>query len=185
MDRAFGVILKNSAYLKVTEIFFPGFFFFFLILYFAFWDMLFPGGASAKEPTYRCRRQKTQVWSLDWEDPLKEGMATTPVFLPWESTWTAELGGLQSVRSQRVRRPKQLTHTHTRCEILVKINFFCRGHPIILVPFIEKTFCSLMNCLYNFEKISLVYWGVLFLWSVCLSLCKVLMGRKTNLKTGS
>ena len=127
-------------------------FFFFAILYFAFWDMLFLGGASGKEPTCQCRRQKTQVWSLGWEDPLKEGMATTPVFLSWESTWTAELDGLQSMRSQRVRRPEQLIHTHTRCEILVKINFFCRRHPIILVPFVEKTFCSPMNCLYNFDK---------------------------------
>ena len=26
--------------------------------------------------------QETWVQSLDWEDPLEEGMATTPVFLP-------------------------------------------------------------------------------------------------------
>ena len=25
------------------------------------------------------------AWSLDWEDPLEEGMAATPVFLPGES----------------------------------------------------------------------------------------------------
>ena len=29
--------------------------------------------------------QETQVWSLDREDPLEKGMATTPVFLPGES----------------------------------------------------------------------------------------------------
>ena len=28
--------------------------------------------------------QKTRVRSLGWEDPLKKGMATTPVFLPGE-----------------------------------------------------------------------------------------------------
>ena len=28
--------------------------------------------------------QETWVQSLDWEDPLEEGMATTPVFLPGE-----------------------------------------------------------------------------------------------------
>ena len=42
------------------------------------------------------------VQSLGWEDPLEEGMATTPVFLPGESPWTKEPGGLQSMGSQRV-----------------------------------------------------------------------------------
>ena len=28
--------------------------------------------------------QETQVRSLGWEDPLEEGMATAPVFLPGE-----------------------------------------------------------------------------------------------------
>ena len=30
--------------------------------------------------------QEKQVLFLDWEDPLEKGMATTPVFLPEEST---------------------------------------------------------------------------------------------------
>ena len=29
--------------------------------------------------------RETLVQSLGWEDPLEEGMATTPVFLPGES----------------------------------------------------------------------------------------------------
>ena len=45
--------------------------------------------------------QETWVLSLGWEDPLEEGMAT-PVFLPGESLWTEEPGGLQSLGSQRV-----------------------------------------------------------------------------------
>jgi len=32
--------------------------------------------------------QKTWVRSLGGEDPLEEGMATTPVFSPGESPWT-------------------------------------------------------------------------------------------------
>ena len=157
MGRAFGVIFEELCLPQGHRDFF--FLFFFVILYFAFWDMLLPGGASGKEHTCQRRRQKTQVWSLGWEDPLKEGMATTPVFLPWESTWTEELGGLQSMGSQIVRHfwaTNSQTHTHKhmhiRCDSLVKINFFCRGHTIILVPFVEKTFCSPMNCLYNFDK---------------------------------
>ena len=38
--------------------------------------------------------QETEVWSLGWEDPLKEGMATTPVFLLGESSWTEVPGEL-------------------------------------------------------------------------------------------
>ena len=37
---------------------------------------------------------ETWVRSLDWEDPLEEGMATTCVFLPGESAGTEEPGGL-------------------------------------------------------------------------------------------
>ena len=46
--------------------------------------------------------QQTLVPSLDWEDPLEEGMATSPVFLPEESPWTEEPGGLQLMGLQRV-----------------------------------------------------------------------------------
>ena len=45
---------------------------------------------------------KTWVQSLGWEDPLEEGMETTPVFLPGESPWTEKSGGLQSMGSQGV-----------------------------------------------------------------------------------
>ena len=37
--------------------------------------------------------QETQVWSLDREDPLEKGMATTPVFLPGESHGQRRLEG--------------------------------------------------------------------------------------------
>ena len=46
---------------------------------------------------------ETWVRSLGWEDPLEEGMQPTPVFLPGESPWTGEPGGLLSMGSQRVR----------------------------------------------------------------------------------
>ena len=46
--------------------------------------------------------QETGVRSLGWENPLEEGMATSPVFLPGESPWTEEPGGPQSMGSQRV-----------------------------------------------------------------------------------
>ena len=46
---------------------------------------------------------ETQVRSLDWEDPLEEGMATHSSILAWRIPWTEEPGGLQSMGSHRVR----------------------------------------------------------------------------------
>ena len=46
--------------------------------------------------------QETWVWSLDWEDPLEEGMATHSSILAWRIPWTEEPGGLQSMGLQRV-----------------------------------------------------------------------------------
>ena len=43
------------------------------------------------------------VRSLGREDPLEEEMATHSSILAWESRWTEEPGGLQSMGSQRVR----------------------------------------------------------------------------------
>ena len=45
---------------------------------------------------------ETWVQSLGWEDPLRRAWQPTPVFLPGESPWTEELGGLQSMGSQEV-----------------------------------------------------------------------------------
>ena len=41
--------------------------------------------------------------SLGWEDPLEEEMAIHSSILAWRIPWTEEPGGLQSMRSQRVR----------------------------------------------------------------------------------
>ena len=47
--------------------------------------------------------QEAQIQSLDWEEPLEKGIATHSSILAWRIPWTEELGGLQSMRSQRVR----------------------------------------------------------------------------------
>ena len=44
-----------------------------------------------------------EVWFLDQEDPLEEGMATHSSILAWRIPWTEEPGKLQSMGSQRVR----------------------------------------------------------------------------------
>ena len=40
--------------------------------------------------------QETQVRSLNWEDPLEEGMVTHSGILAWRILWTEEPGGLYS-----------------------------------------------------------------------------------------
>ena len=48
----------------------------------------------------------TEMWvqSLGWDNPLEDGMATHSSILAWKIPWMEELGGLQSITSQRVGR---------------------------------------------------------------------------------
>ena len=63
--------------------------------------MGFPSGSVVKNLP---AMQETQFWSLGWEDPLEEGMATHCSILAWRIQWTEEPGELQSMGSQRVRQ---------------------------------------------------------------------------------
>ena len=45
--------------------------------------------------------EEMQVWSLGWEDPMEEGMATHSRILTWKVSW-AFPGGLQSMGLQRI-----------------------------------------------------------------------------------
>ena len=47
-------------------------------------------------------RQESWIRSLGLEDHLEEGKATHSSILAWKITWTEELGGLQSMGSQKV-----------------------------------------------------------------------------------
>ena len=66
------------------------------------------------------KKRETQVWSLGWENPLEEGMATYSRILAWRIPWTEEPGGLQCIGSRRVRHnwaqysivKNKHTHTH-------------------------------------------------------------------------
>ena len=53
---------------------------------------------------------ETQVQFLGKEDPLEMDMATHSSILAWKISWTEEPGGLQSLRSQRVRHDRAHTH---------------------------------------------------------------------------
>ena len=87
--------------------------------------------------------QETQVRSLVWKDPLEKEMATHFSILAWRITLIEELGGLQSMGSQRVRHDWAtnththiLTHTHT---ILPPERKSCLFN--ILIHEVEIKFC--------------------------------------------
>ena len=46
--------------------------------------------------------QEIRVWSLSWDNPLQQEMATHSSILAWKSSWTEEPGRLHFRRSQRV-----------------------------------------------------------------------------------
>ena len=66
--------------------------------------MGFPSTASGKELTCQCKRYKRD-WFSPWVEkiPWRRAWQPTPIFLPGESSWTEEYGGLQSKGLQRVR----------------------------------------------------------------------------------
>ena len=47
-------------------------------------------------------QHRRRVWSLGWDDPLEEEIATHPSVLAWKIPWTEEPGGLLSMGSRRV-----------------------------------------------------------------------------------
>ena len=52
-----------------------------------------------------------QVRLLGGEDPLKEGTETHSSILAWETSWTKEPGGLQSMGSQRAGHDQATKHS--------------------------------------------------------------------------
>ena len=58
--------------------------------------------------------QETQVWFLDWDDPLEKEMAIYSSILPWRIPWTEEPGRLQSMGLQDLDTTEWLsTAQHT------------------------------------------------------------------------
>ena len=62
----------------------------------------FPGGSVVKHPPAMQETQEMWVWSLNWEDPLEEEMATHSSILAWRIPRTEESHRLPSMGSQRV-----------------------------------------------------------------------------------
>ena len=75
----------------------------FLILNTASPQSGFPGGASGKEPSCQCIRQRRGFNPWVQKIPWRRAWQPTPVFLPGESHGQRSLAGLQSMGSQGVR----------------------------------------------------------------------------------
>ena len=67
----------------------------------------FPGAQKVK---YLAAVQETRIQSLGQEDPLEKGMATHCSTVAWKIPWTAEPGGLQSIRLQDLDRVTKQQH---------------------------------------------------------------------------
>ena len=78
--------------------------------------------------------RKTQVQSLDQEDPLEKEMATRSSTLAWKIQWMEEPGGLQSMELQRVGHDWA-----TSCYFfLIEISKFSQHRPKESTPFKKK-----------------------------------------------
>ena len=62
------------------------------ILWLLIWEQGFSGGTVFIYLPMK-ERHGTEVWSLGWEDPLEEGMATHSSILVWRISWAGEPGG--------------------------------------------------------------------------------------------
>ena len=99
-----------------------------------------PYGSAVKNPP---AIQKTEVWSLGWEDPLEEDMATHSTILAWEIPWKEEPTQLQSKMSQ-----PDVTEHNTR-EVhrsVITLSSF------LLSPRLQ---CDFFSCLLGHPKINL------------------------------
>ena len=63
--------------------------------------------------------QETLVQPPAQEDPLENGMTNCSSTLAWETPWTAELGGLQSMGLQRVGH-NEATKNNTKYIIFMR-----------------------------------------------------------------
>ena len=63
---------------------------------------------------------EARIWSLGWEDPLKEDVTVHSSIIAWSITWTEELGKPQSIGLQRVGTWLKQLSTHTTIAVAGK-----------------------------------------------------------------
>ena len=79
--------------------------------------------------------QETQVWSLSWEDPLKEGMITYSSILAWESHEQRSLVGYSPWGHKESDTTEWLTHFVLKFTTLRDSLFLYGIHYITLLIF--------------------------------------------------
>ena len=77
---------------------------------------LLPWWLSWERIRLQCRRPGFDPWV-----GKRRAWQPTPVFLPSESPWTEELGGLQSMRSQVPQKTKKITEPENSVIPLVRV----------------------------------------------------------------
>ena len=75
-----------------------------------FTNVCFPGSSMIKNPPVMQEMPKMQVWSLGWEDPSEEEMATNSSILAWDIPCTEKPGGAKVHEVTRVRHDWPGTH---------------------------------------------------------------------------
>ena len=99
------------------------------------------------------------IQSLDWEDPLEEGMETHFSILAWRSPWTEESGGLQSMGLQRVRHDwSDLARTQQLYQIFCVLKVGCQSWISRLGRWCEPWDSSLRGHLRAWQRKMLLLW---------------------------
>ena len=92
---------------------------------------------------------ETWVWSLGWEDPPEEGIATHSSILAWRISMDREAGGLQSMESQRVGHDWATKQAHGRWTVLGWFRCMAQwpGHiPVSTLPGLHPHWGCLLPC---------------------------------------
>ena len=105
--------------------------------------------------------QETQVWSLDQEDPLEEGMATHSSILALEIPWTEESGGYSPWGCKELDMTKWLFSFWGLCKIIE-----CRDQDLHFVSFIYVWCRPFLKSLLNFWQYYLFYVLVFWPWDM-------------------
>ena len=113
--------------------------------------------------------QETWVRSLDWEDPLEEGMATHFSILAWRISWTEDPGRLWSMGLQRVRHNLVTNQNLTLCIFLANITF--RGCVDQEFGWSAGGMCTACLC----SRMSAVEAGRLDAWRLGSFICEILL----------
>ena len=119
--------------------------------------------------------QEMWVQSLGWQDPIEEEMATNSSILAWKIPWTEELGGLQSMGSQRVRHDWATEGVHA---YLMSLRLPCPEKEASVLMIWEQYYSAsfytslifIFICLFMYLAEPCLSWG---LWTLLVEACGI------------